>query len=76
MDGHIGSIGSQFVGNSTATANFASWINTLTNKGKTMPDRSNHPDFMDKYQEFLDDYSKFGPSEYRSPAVDLYPQAL
>jgi len=76
MDGRASVVGKDFDGNSAVRANFKDWIDALTNDGSTMPDLSNHPDFMDYYNEFLDRYNEYGPIPYRSPTVDLHPQTL
>jgi len=76
MDGHNSTIGNQFGIGSDAQETFKAWINDLTNGGTSMPNLSDHPNFMSKYNEFLDNYNELGPVEYRSPTVDLHPQAL
>jgi len=76
MDGHASAVGKDFDSNPTVKMNFRNWIKDLTNNGTTMPNISDHPDFMDKYHDFLDRHNEFGPMEYQSPTVDLYPQTL
>jgi len=75
MDGYS-STGNSFNSNSTVMTNFRNWINILTNNGKKMPNISEHSDFMDQYNLFLDHYKNIGPPAYRTPKVDLHPQAL
>ncbi|WP_223577882.1 NADH-quinone oxidoreductase subunit I [Sphingobacterium sp. GVS05A] len=68
-------VGKQF-DNEKAKQDFKEWISDLTTEGTVMPNLSNNPEFLQKYNEFLSLYNQYGPPEYRSPQLDLSPNGL